>query len=293
MNITGSIVALVTPMHLDGSIDWDALRRLVGWHIEQGTNAIVSVGTTGESPTLSVPEHMEVIRVTVEQAAGRIPVIAGTGANSTSEAIEWTQQAKQLNADASLQVVPYYNKPSQAGMYEHFKAVAEQVDLPIILYNVPGRTVADMQTETTLRLAEIDNIVGIKDATGDIGRGKELIAGAPESFSIFSGDDPTAVELMLAGGKGDISVTANVAPAEMSRLCELAIAGSVEEAMALDAKLQPIHSGLFLEPSPAVPKWVLAEKGFIENGIRLPLLPLSEGSQQDISNMLSEAGLNK
>ena len=291
MNITGSIVALVTPMHLDGSVDWDALRRLIDWHVEQGTHAIVSVGTTGESPTLSVPEHLEVIRVTVEHAAGRIPVIAGTGANSTSEAIEWTQEAKLFGADASLQVVPYYNKPSQEGMYQHFRAIAEAVDIPIILYNVPGRTVADMQTETTLRLAEIDNIIGVKDATGDISRGKALLAGAPEGFHVYSGDDPTAVELMLAGGKGDISVTANIAPAEMSRLCELAMAGSVEEAMALDATLQTIHSGLFMEPSPAVPKWVLAQKGLIENGIRLPLLPLTERSQQQVSTMLSEAGL--
>ena len=291
MNITGSIVALVTPMHLDGSVDWEALRRLVDWHVDNGTHGIVSVGTTGESPTLTETEHLDVIRVTIEQVAGRIPVIAGTGANSTAEAIERTEEAKQLNADASLQVVPYYNKPSQEGIYQHFKAIAEAVDLPVILYNVPGRTVADMQTETALRWAEIDNIVGIKDATGDIARGKELIAGAPEGFYVYSGDDPTAVELMLAGGKGDVSVTANVAPAQMSHLCELAMAGSVEEAMTLDAKLQSLHSGLFMEPSPAVPKWVLAKQGLIANGIRLPLLPLTESSENDISTILAEAGL--
>lgn len=288
MNITGSIVALVTPMRIDGSVDEQALRRLVDWHVEKGTHAIVSVGTTGESPTLSESEHLDVIGLTVEQAAGRIPVIAGTGANSTAEAIERTKQAKALNADASLQVVPYYNKPSQEGIYRHFRAIAEAVDLPVILYNVPGRTVADMQTETTLRLAEISNIIGIKDATGDIGRGKEIIAGAPDGFSVYSGDDPTAVELMLAGGKGDISVTANVAPAEMSRICELAISGSVEEATRLDASLKSLHSELFVEPSPAAPKWALAEMGLIQNGIRLPMLPLSENSQPNLRKMLND-----
>lgn len=291
MNITGSMVALVTPMQLDGSLDWEALRRLVDWHIDKGTHAIVSVGTTGESPTLSESEHLEVIRVTIEQAAGRVPVIAGTGANSTAEAIARTAAAKELGADASLQVVPYYNKPSQEGMYHHFRAIAEAVDLPVILYNVPGRTVADMQTETTLRLAQISNVIGIKDATGDIARGKELIANSPEGFYVYSGDDPTAVELMLAGGKGDISVTANVAPAEMSRLCELAMAGSVEEAQLLDAKLQALHSGLFVEPSPCAPKWALSEMGLLENGIRLPILPLSEASQPVVRKMLEELEL--
>ena len=291
LNITGSIVAIVTPMHEDGSVDYDGLKRLVDWHINNGTDAIVSVGTTGESPTLSVPEHLDVIRTTVEQVAGRVPVIAGAGSNSTAEAINYTKEAKALGADASLQVVPYYNKPTQEGMYRHFEAIANAVDLPMILYNVPGRTIADMSNETVLRLANIDSIVGIKDATGNLERGKELISRAPAGFSIYSGDDATATELMLAGAKGDISVTANVLPAEMSQLCELAIKGSVEEARNLDAKLQPLHSGLFIEPSPAAPKWALSEMGLIENGIRLPLLPLTDEGKSAVRKMLEDVNV--
>ena len=288
MIIKGSIVAIVTPMHLDGSVDYDGLRRLVDWHIEKGTDAIVSVGTTGESPTLAVPEHLDVIKVAVAQTAGRIPVIAGAGSNSTAEAIDYTKEAKTLGADATLQVVPYYNKPTQEGMYQHFRAIADAVDLPVILYNVPGRTIADMSNDTALRLAEIDRVIGIKDATGDMERGKQLIAKAPQDFAVYSGDDPTAMELMLAGAQGDISVTANVLPAEMSKLCELAMAGSVEEAKQLDAKLQPLHSGLFIEPSPAAAKWALSEMGLIENGIRLPLLPLTNGSIPEVRKMLED-----
>lgn len=291
MNIYGSIVALVTPMQISGDVDWVALRRLVDWHVEQGTHAIVSVGTTGESPTLSVEEHLEVVRVTVEHTAGRIPVIAGTGANSTSEAIALTREAKGLGADASLQVVPYYNKPTQEGLYQHFKAVAESVDIPIILYNVPGRTVADMQTETVVRLSELSNIIGIKEATGDVARGEDLIARCPDDFIVLSGDDPTALALMLAGAKGDISVTANVAPAKMARLCELALAGEVEEARDVDSALQSLHSGLFVEPSPAAPKWALAQMGLIEEGIRLPLLPLTANAQPALREMLEQSGV--
>lgn len=291
MDISGSIVALVTPMHRNGDIDYSALRRLVDWHVEQGTHAIVSVGTTGESPTLSVQEHLEVVRVTVEHAAGRIPVIAGTGANSTSEAIALTREAKDLGADASLQVVPYYNKPTQEGLYQHFKAIADAVDIPIVLYNVPGRTVADMQTETVLRLSEVENIIGIKEATGDVTRGKDLIARSPRDFVVLSGDDPTALALMIAGAKGDISVTANVAPAQMARLCELALAGEVEEAREIDELLQPLHSGLFIEPSPAGPKWALFKLGLIEEGIRLPLLPLTDSAQPALKEMLEKSGV--
>ncbi len=291
MNINGSIVALVTPMHLDGSVDWEALKRLVEWHIDQGTHGIVSVGTTGESPTLNWGEHIEVIARTVEHAAGRIPVIAGTGANSTREALEWTREAALRGADASLQVAPYYNKPSQEGMYQHFRTIAEAVDLPMILYNVPGRTASDVANETTLRLAEIDNIIGIKDATGDMERGAELIELAPEGFSIYSGDDLTAFELMRLGGKGDISVTANVAPALMSRMCELALAGDFTGAQEIDKKLAPLHSGLFIEPSPCASKWALEQMGLIEGGIRLPIIPLTESSQPAIRQILKELDL--
>lgn len=291
MNIEGSIVAAVTPMHADGSVDWDGLRRLVDWQIDQGTRAIVSVGTTGESPTLTVPEHMEVVRVTIEQAAGRIPVVAGTGANSTAEAIEITRQAKALNADASLQVVPYYNKPSQEGMYQHFSAIAEAVDIPIILYNVPSRTIADMSNETVLRLAKIDNIVGIKDATGDLARGAQLIASAPSGFSVYSGDDSTALGLVKAGGRGDISVTANVAPALMSQLYALALSGDFAAAEEIDQRLQPLHAGLFVEPSPAATKWALQQLGVIEAGLRLPIIPLTASAQPAIRQMLIDLDL--
>ena len=284
-------MAVVTPMHRDGSVDLDGLRRLVDWHIDQGTQAIVSVGTTGESPTLAVNEHMEVIGVTVEQAAGRVPVLAGTGANSTAEAIEWTRRARDLNADLSLQVVPYYNKPSQEGIYRHFSAIAEAVDIPIVLYNVPGRTVADMSNRTALRLAGVDNIIGIKDATGDVERGAELIAAAPEGFDVFSGDDATALELMRRGARGDISVTANVAPALMSQMCSLALAGDFSAAQEIDDRLQALHTGLFIEPSPAASKWALEQLGLIEAGLRLPIIPLTESAQPAIRQMLNELGL--
>lgn len=291
MKIEGSIVAIVTPMHRDGSVDFDGLRTLVDWHIDQGTHAIVSVGTTGESPTLAVSEHMAVIGTTVEQAAGRVPVIAGTGANSTLEAIEWTRQAKDLNADASLQVVPYYNKPSQEGIYQHFATIAEAVDIPIVLYNVPGRTVADMSNETALRLAQIDNIIGIKDATGDVERGAELIAAAPAGFDVFSGDDETALKLIMKGARGDISVTANVAPALMSQMCSLALEGDFDAAKKIDDRLQPMHTGLFIEPSPSAPKWALEQMGLIEAGLRLPIMPLTESSQPAIRQMLNDLDL--
>lgn len=291
MNIEGSIVALITPMAEDGSVDWDVLRKLVDWHIDQGTHAIVSVGTTGESPTLDWSEHIEVIATTVEQAAGRVPVIAGTGTNSTQEAIKATLEAKQRGADASLQVVPYYNKPSQEGIYQHFASIAEAVDIPIILYNVPSRTIADMSNDTALRLAKIDNIVGIKDATGDVERGAELISAAPEDFSVYSGDDGTALELIRAGARGDISVTANVAPALMSAMCSLALSGEFEQASEIDARLQPLHSALFLEPSPSATKWALEQLGLISEGIRLPILPLTESTQPVIRQLLNDLDL--
>jgi len=291
LKIEGSIVAVVTPMHADGSVDLGGLRRLVDWHIEQGTDAIVSVGTTGESPTLNWDEHMEVIRATVEQANGRVPVIAGTGTNSTMEAIEWTREAKVLNADASLQVVPYYNKPSQEGIFQHFSTIADAVDIPIILYNVPGRTVADMDNQTALRLAEIDNIIGIKDATGDVDRGAELIAAAPDGFDVYSGDDESALALIKKGARGDISVTANVAPALMSRMCSLALSGDFDAAKEIDDKLQPLHSRLFLEPSPAPTKWALEQLGLIEGGLRLPIIPLTESTQPAIRQMLNDLDL--
>ena len=291
MTIQGSIVALVTPMHTDGSVDWEALRRLVDWQIEQGTHAIVSVGTTGESPTLAWKEHIQVIATTVEQANGRVPVIAGTGANSTYEALEWTREAQERGADASLQVVPYYNKPSQEGIYQHFATIAEAVDLPIILYNVPGRTVADMSNQTCLRLAEISNIIGVKDATGDLERGAALIAAAPEDFMVYSGDDGSALELMKLGAKGDISVTANVAPSLMSQVYELALAGQFDVAAEIDMRLQAMHSGLFMEPSPAAAKWALNQMGLIETGIRLPIMPLTESAQPAIRQMLNDLDL--
>ena len=283
-------------MARDGAIDWAALRRLVDWQIAQGTDGIVSVGTTGESPTLDAGEHMEVIRVTVEQAGGRVPVIAGSGANSTREAIEWTRGAAERGADASLQVVPYYNKPSQAGLYAHFAAIAAATDIPLILYNVPGRTVADLSNATALRLAaDCANIIGIKDATGDLERGAALIAEAPAGFRVYSGDDETALGLMQRGACGDISVTANVAPALMAELCRLALAGEDAGARAraeqLDARLQPLHRALFIEPSPAPVKWALAQMGLIEGGIRLPMLELGDSAQPQIRQLLDDLEL--
>jgi 4-hydroxy-tetrahydrodipicolinate synthase len=289
--ITGSLVAIVTPMHEDGSLDVETYRRLVDWHIAQGTDAIVAVGTTGESPTLDVDEHLEMIRVTVEQAAGRIPVIAGTGANSTLEAIELTREAKLMGANASLQVVPYYNKPTQEGLYQHFKTIAEAVDMPVILYNVPGRTVADLSHDTTIRLAQIPNIVGIKDATGNIERGEWLIREAPEDFAVYSGDDGTAVALMLLGGHGNISVTANVVPDLMSKLCKLAIAGNAKQAADLQLKLLPLHNAMFVEANPIPVKWAMARMGRTKSGIRLPLVALSKASESIVESALKNLGV--
>ncbi len=289
--IVGSIVALVTPMHEDGSVDYAGLRRLIDWHIAEGTDCVGVVGTTGESPTVSVQEHCEIIRVSVEHAAGRVPVMAGTGGNATSEAIELTRFAQQVGADCSLQVVPYYNKPSQEGLYRHFRAVAEAVDLPVVLYNVPGRTVADLQHDTVLRLAQVPGIVGIKEATGDIERAAWLIKQAPAGFSIYSGDDSTAVALMLLGGHGNVSVTANVAPRLMHELCMAAMEGDVRRATALHLRLLPLHRQLFCEPSPAAPKWALAQLGRCGPALRLPLLPLTEAGQTAVRKALHDAGL--
>ncbi|MGZ5241737.1 MAG: 4-hydroxy-tetrahydrodipicolinate synthase [Caldimonas sp.] len=289
--ITGSIVALVTPMHEDGRIDIDALRRLIDWHVAEGTQCIGVVGTTGESPTVSVEEHCEVIRVAVEHTKGRVPVMAGAGANSTAEAIGLSRFALKVGADCTLSVVPYYNRPSQEGIYRHFRAIAEAVDLPMVLYNVPSRTVADMQVETALRLAEVPGIVGLKEATGNIERACWLIRGAPAGFSIYSGDDGTAVALMLLGGKGNVSVTANVAPREMQALCAAAIAGDAREAARLQARLLPLHKALFVEPSPAPTKWALAQLGRCGPGIRLPIVPLSAAGQAAVLAAMRESGL--
>ncbi|NVK44636.1 MAG: 4-hydroxy-tetrahydrodipicolinate synthase [Oceanospirillaceae bacterium] len=289
--ITGSIVALVTPMHADGNVDWESLDKLVDWHLESGTDSIVAVGTSGESATLDYDEHCLVIKRIIDRVQGRMPIIAGTGANSTREAIMLTRKAAELGADACLLVTPYYNKPTQEGLYQHFRAVAEAVDVPQILYNVPGRTACDMQNETTLRLAELDNIVGIKDATGDVERGRELVEKAPEGFAIYSGDDPTAIELILAGGHGNISVTANVAPAEMAELCRLGLAKDFEAARALQQKLMPLHTKLFVEANPIPVKWALFEMGRIGPGIRLPLTLLSEGAQPVVRQALLDTGV--
>ncbi len=289
--IVGSIVALVTPMHPDGSVDYDGLRRLIDWHIAEGTDCIGVVGTTGESPTVSVQEHCEIIRVAVEHARGRVPIMAGAGGNATAEAIELSKYAKQVGADCTLQVVPYYNKPSQEGIYQHFKAIAEAVDIPVVLYNVPGRTVADMQTDTVLRLAQVPGIVGIKEATGDIERAAWLIKQAPADFAIYSGDDSTAVALMLLGGKGNVSVTANVAPKLMHQLCMAAIEGDVKRATALHMQLLPLHKHLFCEPSPAPTKWAMAQLGLCGNHLRLPILPLTPAGEATVGQALRDSAL--
>ena len=289
--IVGSIVALVTPMHEDGRVDYDALRRLIDWHIAEGTDCIGVVGTTGESPTVSVDEHCEIIRVAVEHAAGRVPIMAGTGGNATSEAIELTRFAKQVGAVCSLQVVPYYNKPSQEGIYRHFKAIAEAVDIPLVLYNVPGRTVADMQHDTVMRLSKVPGIVGIKEATGNIERAAWLIKHAPAGFSVYSGDDGTAVTLMLLGGHGNVSVTANVAPRAMHELCMAAIEGNVKRAREIHLRLLALHRQLFCEPSPAPAKWALAQMGHCRPGVRLPLVELTEAGQALVGGALRECGL--
>jgi len=289
--IVGSIVALVTPMQEDGSVDYPALRRLIDWHIAEGTDCIAVVGTTGESPVVSVEEHCEIIRVSVEQAKGRVPIMAGTGANSTHEAIELSRFAKKAGADCTLSVVPYYNKPSQDGIYAHFKAIAEAADIPMVLYNVPGRTVADMQTETALRLAEVPGIIGIKEATGSIERAGWLIKQAPKGFSIYSGDDSTAVALMLLGGHGNVSVTANVAPRQMHELCKLALAGKAREAAELHLKLLPLHKHLFCESSPAPTKFAMAKLGLCGEALRLPIVPLTEAGRKTVEQALRDSGL--
>jgi 4-hydroxy-tetrahydrodipicolinate synthase len=289
--IQGSLVAIVTPMHADGSLDLPSLRKLIDWHIAEGTDGIVIVGTTGESPTVSVEEHCELIRVAVEHTNKRVPIIAGSGGNSTEEAIALTRFAKEIGADASLQVVPYYNRPTQEGMYQHFKKIAESVDLPVILYNVPGRTVADMSNETVVRLAQVPGIIGIKDATGNIGRGLDLIRLVPSSFAVYSGDDPSAVALILCGGKGNISVTANVAPRAMHEMCKAAAEGDIAKAVELNNRLMPLHIKLFVEPNPVPVKWALEEMGLIPSGIRLPLVPLASQYQETVRGALREAGV--
>ena len=290
--LTGSIPALVTPMLEDGSVDYDTLRKLIDWHIAECTDAIGVVGTTGESPTVNVEEHCEIIRVSVEQAKGRVPIMAGCGANSTSEAIELAKFAKKVGANCQLQVVPYYNKPTQEGQYQHFKAIAEATgDLPIILYNVPGRTVADMLHDTVLRLAQVDGIVGIKEATGNIERAQWLIREVPEGFAIYSGDDPTAVALMLCGGQGNISVTANVAPRLMHELCMAAIAGDARRAMEIQLLLMPVHKHLFVEANPIPVKWAMARMGLCGGTLRLPMTPMSASFEPVVEGALRAAGL--
>ena len=289
--ITGSIVALVTPMHEDGSVDYPALRKLIDWHISEGTDCIGVVGTTGESPTVNVEEHCEIIRVSVEQAAGRLPIMAGCGANSTSEAIELTRFAQKVGADCQLQVVPYYNKPTQEGQYLHFKAIAEAVDLPMILYNVPGRSVADMAHDTVIRLAGVPGIVGIKEATGNIERAQWLIREAPKGFSIYSGDDPTAVALMLCGGHGNVSVTANVAPRLMHQLCMAAMAGDARRAMQIQLQLLPLHKHLFVEANPIPVKWAMARLNLCGSTLRLPMTPLTPGNEGVVERALKQSGL--
>jgi 4-hydroxy-tetrahydrodipicolinate synthase len=293
--ITGSIVAIVTPMLEDGRVDYPTLRKLIDWHITEGTDCIGVVGTTGESPTVHVDEHCEIIRVAVEQARQHthkyIPIMAGCGANSTAEAIELARFAKKVGADCQLQVVPYYNKPTQEGQYQHFKAIAEAVDLPTILYNVPGRTVADMAHDTVLRLAQVDGIVGVKEATGNIERAQWLIREAPMGFSIYSGDDPTAVALMLCGGHGNISVTANVAPRLMHELCMVAMAGDVKRAMEIQFLLMPLHKHLFVEPNPIPVKWAMQRMGLCGGALRLPMTPLTQTNTTVVESALRASGL--
>jgi 4-hydroxy-tetrahydrodipicolinate synthase len=289
--LTGSIVALITPMQENGSVDYPALRKLIDWHIAEGTDCIGVVGTTGESPTVNVEEHCEIIRVSVEQAAKRVPIMAGCGANSTAEAIELARFAKKVGADSQLQVVPYYNKPTQEGQYLHFKAIAEAVELPLILYNVPGRSVADMAHDTVMRLAQVPGIVGIKEATGNIERAQWLIKEAPKGFAIYSGDDPTAVALMLCGGHGNVSVTANVAPRLMHELCVAALAGNVKRAMEIQFQLLPLHKTLFVESNPIPVKWAAARMGLCSDALRLPLTPLTQANQPALERVMRATGL--
>lgn len=290
--ITGSIVALITPFNPDGSVDYAALRKLIDWHIEQGTDCIGVVGTTGESPTVNVQEHVEVIRVAVEHAAGRIPIMAGCGGNSTAEAVELARRARAVGADCQLQVVPYYNKPTQEGQYQHFRTIADAAgDLPMILYNVPGRTVAGMDIDTIMRLSEVPGIVGIKEATGDLARAQWLIRDLPKGFAVYSGDDPTAVALMLCGGQGNISVTANVAPRLMHELCSAAIAGNCEQAMRIQMQLLPLHKQLFVESNPIPVKWAMQRMGLCGGTLRLPLTELSAAGQSAVEQALRASGL--
>ena len=292
--VSGSIVAIVTPMQDDGRLDYERFKALIDFHVEQGTDGIVVVGTTGESPTVDFDEHKELIRAAVAHAGGRIPIIAGTGANSTSEAIELTESAKNAGADACLSVVPYYNKPTQEGLYRHFRTIAERVDIPQIVYNVPGRTVADLANETTLRLAQVPGIVGIKDATADLGRGSELIAALRaadrQNFAVYSGDDITGLPLMLMGGHGVISVTANVAPRLMAEMCAAALRGDLARAHACNDRLLPLHRRLFIEANPIPVKWALAAMGLIANALRLPLVPLSPHHHETVRDALRVAG---
>jgi 4-hydroxy-tetrahydrodipicolinate synthase len=290
--ITGSLVAIVTPMHEDGSLDFARLRNLIDFHVAEGTDGIVVVGTTGESPTVDVEEHCELIKVTVEHAAGRIPVIAGTGANSTAEAIELARFAASAGASAHLSVVPYYNKPTQEGLYRHFRTIAEAVELPLILYNVPGRTVADLSNDTALRLAEIPNIVGIKDATGSIDRACDLIARTPADFALYSGDDMTVACFILLGGHGTISVTANVAPRAMHEMCKAALAGDARRTREINARLVGLHRDLFCEANPIPVKWAVEQMGLIGPGIRLPLTPLSAGLHERVRQAMRQAGID-
>ena len=289
--ITGSLVAIITPMREDGALDFARFRQLIDWHVAEGTDGIVVVGTTGESPTVNFDEHKELIRVAVQHSRGRIPIIAGTGGNSTAEAIELTESAKKNGATACLSVVPYYNKPTQEGMYLHFRKIAEAVDLPLILYNVPARTVADLQNDTVMRLAQVPGIIGIKDATANIERGTDLIRRAPRNFSIYSGEDSTALALILLGGHGVISVTANVAPKAMHQMCAAALVGDVKKARELNLRLLPLHQRLFVEANPIPVKWALGEMGMIEPGLRLPLSPLAERFRQPVREALHEAGV--
>jgi 4-hydroxy-tetrahydrodipicolinate synthase len=290
--ITGSIVAIVTPMNEDGSLDYPRLRALIDFHVAEGTDGIVIVGTTGESPTVNVDEHCELIRVAAEHAAGRIPVIAGAGANSTGEAIELARFAQKAGAVAHLSVVPYYNKPTQEGLYRHFRAIAEAVELPLILYNVPGRTVADLSNDTTLRLAQISNIIGIKDATGSLDRACDLFERAPKGFALYTGDDMTTAAFILLGGHGAISVTANVAPRAMHEMCAAALAGDAIKARAINARLVALHRDLFCEANPIPVKWAVQQMGMIQSGIRLPLTPLSEGMHERVRLAMRRAGVN-
>ena len=289
--IKGSIVAIITPMFEDGSIDWDSYRQLIDWHIESGTDAIVAVGTTGESPTVDHEENCKLIEEAVRHAAGRIPVIAGTGSNATQEALELTQFASKVGAVASLQVVPYYNKPTQEGMYQHFKTIAEKGGLPVILYNVPGRTVADLSNDTVLRLAQVPGVIGLKDATGDIPRVSDLLARLPGDFAVYSGNDDSALALIAMGGHGVISVTANIAPAAMAQLCRAAFEGRWSDALAINRRLLPLHFKLFIEANPSPAKWALQQMGRIKSGIRLPLLPLSEGFHATVRDAMKQSGV--